>query len=186
MSIRTSRTVAGIILVAIVVAIFWYMKRDSKYVSITSFQECVDAGYPVLESFPEQCRTPDGSTFVRPTATSAPQVMSFPNGNEDRIRVANAPINETIASPLVITGEARGNWYFEASFPVELRDGNGILIAQEPAQAQGEWMTVEFVPFSVTLEFTKPRTATGTLILRNDNPSGLPENDRWISIPVRF
>ena len=32
--------------------------------AITSFDECVDAGNPVMESFPEQCTTEDGETFV--------------------------------------------------------------------------------------------------------------------------
>lgn len=32
---------------------------------ITSFEECKDAGYPIMESYPEQCSTPDGMTFVR-------------------------------------------------------------------------------------------------------------------------
>ena len=32
---------------------------------ITSFEDCAAAGYPVMESYPEQCRTPDGILFVR-------------------------------------------------------------------------------------------------------------------------
>lgn len=31
---------------------------------IDSFQDCVEAGYPIMESFPEQCRTDDGTVFV--------------------------------------------------------------------------------------------------------------------------
>jgi hypothetical protein len=31
---------------------------------VTSFDECVRAGYPVMESFPRQCKTPDGRNFV--------------------------------------------------------------------------------------------------------------------------
>ncbi|HSB46369.1 MAG TPA: hypothetical protein VLD37_00005, partial [Candidatus Bilamarchaeum sp.] len=31
---------------------------------IKSFEDCVRAGYPVMESFPRQCRTPDGRIFV--------------------------------------------------------------------------------------------------------------------------
>lgn len=31
---------------------------------ISSFEECAAAGYPVMESYPRQCRTPDGRTFV--------------------------------------------------------------------------------------------------------------------------
>ena len=91
-----------------------------------------------------------------------------------------------ITSPLVVTGRARGNWYFEASFPVKLLDGNGNQIAIAPAQAQGDWMTVDYVPFSVTFTFAQPVTATGTLILQKDNPSGEPQFDDLVSILVTF
>ncbi len=91
-----------------------------------------------------------------------------------------------ITSPLTITGRARGTWYFEASFPVRLLDANGKELVIAPAQAQGDWMTTEYVPFSVTLTFVKPTTPTGTLILQKDNPSGLPENEDSVSIPVTF
>ncbi len=36
---------------------------------ITSFEECKSAGYPVMESYPEQCRTPDGVLFVQEIET---------------------------------------------------------------------------------------------------------------------
>ncbi len=32
--------------------------------SVHSFEECVSAGYPVMESYPRQCRAPDGKQFV--------------------------------------------------------------------------------------------------------------------------
>jgi hypothetical protein len=32
---------------------------------ITSFEECVAAGNPIMESYPEQCRTKDGKHFTR-------------------------------------------------------------------------------------------------------------------------
>ena len=32
---------------------------------INSFEECVAAGNPIMESYPEQCRTPNGKIFVR-------------------------------------------------------------------------------------------------------------------------
>lgn len=89
-------------------------------------------------------------------------------------------------SPLVVFGEARGNWYFEASFPVVLLDGNGVEIAHAPAQAQGDWMTENFVPFKTTLIFAMPTTTVGTLVLKKDNPSGLPHNDAEVRLPVVF
>ena len=54
-------------------------------------------------------------------------------------------------------------------------------------------MTEDFVPFSATLEFTSPYPGKGqdfmkrgSLILKKDNPSGLPENDDALEIPIQF
>lgn len=105
---------------------------------------------------------------------------------DDRISVTSPKPGATVSSPLTVTGKARGSWYFEASFPVELQDANGKVLVQVPAHAKGDWMTEDFVPFEVTLTFPKPATATGTLILHRDNPSGLPQNEASISIPVTF
>jgi hypothetical protein len=144
---------------------------------ITNFDECVAAGNPVMESYPRQC-TVGGKTFTENI------------GNEleldDLIKIDSPRPNTKVASPLIVTGEARGVWYFEAQFPIKLVDANGQVLAQTPAQALGDWMTQNFVPFSATLEFGAPATQTGTLVLEKDNPSGLPQNDKKLEIPVKF
>jgi hypothetical protein len=105
---------------------------------------------------------------------------------DDLIRL-DAPLsNQVVTSPLSISGQARGAWYFEASFPVYLLDATGDTIAVIPAQAEGEWMTREFVPFKATLTFTPPASANGTLILAKNNASGLPEHDDELRVSVRF
>ncbi len=38
---------------------------SSAFSGIRNFEQCAAAGYPVAESYPEQCRTPDGRLFVR-------------------------------------------------------------------------------------------------------------------------
>jgi len=130
--------------------------------------------------------------FNRPqpaATTNADMVITIfktQKGNLDIIKVKKPPTEEIIKSPLTIEGEARGNWYFEASFPIQLLDGNGKELAIKPAQAQGDWMTSSYVPFRAVLEFTKPATQYGTLVLKKDNPSGLPEHDDELRVPVRF
>jgi len=145
---------------------------------INNFKECVSAGYPVLESYPRQCKTPDGKSFTEDI------------GNEleksDLIKIDNPRPNQIIESPLFVKGEARGNWYFEASFPAKLFDDNGFLLGITPAQALGNWMTEDFVPFNVILPFAVPSTSKGRLILEKDNPSGLPEYADELRIPVYF
>ncbi|HXF44016.1 MAG TPA: Gmad2 immunoglobulin-like domain-containing protein [Candidatus Paceibacterota bacterium] len=113
-----------------------------------------------------------------------PQVVEKP----DLIRVTSLKSGDIIKNPFRITGEARGYWYFEASFPVLLYDSDGRNIPLNPPYitAVSNWMTEDFVPFDVMLEFMPPATATGTLVLQKDNPSGLPENDDSLAIPVRF
>jgi hypothetical protein len=114
------------------------------------------------------------------------QVQTVPASKDDLITVSSPLPGATITSPLIITGRARGTWYFEASFPVILKDAAGNILAQTPAQAQGDWMTADYVPFAATLQFTAPAGGQGTLILKKDNPSGQPENDDELSIPVTF
>lgn len=167
-----------VILVLLALGFVWVNFRKSKPVLVTNFDECIQAGYPVLESYPRQCKTPAGQTFVEDI------------GNEleknDLIRVTNPRPNQVIKSPLVIEGEARGYWFFEASFPIKIFDGNNNLLGQTIAQAQGEWMTENFVPFRAELNFSKSTTKKGNLILEKDNPSGLPQNDDELRIPVIF
>lgn len=118
-------------------------------------------------------------------------VSYTPAGAADMIRIASPQPGDIVVSPLHISGEARGTWYFEGSFPVMLVDWDGRIIADGVAQARGEWMTEEFVPFSATLTFVdpsndEPYSQRGAVILQRDNPSGLPENSAAAEIPVRF
>ncbi len=114
---------------------------------------------------------------INPTTTPKPDQQIFINEIKD---------GQKIQSPLVITGSAKGTWYFEASFPIKLIDQNGKLIATAIAQAQSDWMTTNFVPFKATLTFKKPTTSTGKLIFQKDNPSGLPQNSAQKEIDITF
>ena len=127
----------------------------------------------------QESKETEATTAIE-TETTAKETIS------DQIRVTKPQPNQLIESPLMIEGEARGTWFFEATFPVKLLDANGDVIATYFAQAQGEWMTEDFVLFKAQLIFEKPVTDTGVLILEKDNPSGLTENDANIEIPVSF
>ncbi|MDD5626669.1 MAG: Gmad2 immunoglobulin-like domain-containing protein [Patescibacteria group bacterium] len=129
-------------------------------------------------------------TAIPPTSDSEGDETNPPAAETNEMIVVTSPQpGEAIASPLIVRGRARGTWYFEGSFPVSLMDWDGKIITNGYAEAKGEWMTEEFVDFEGTIKFTKPNTEVsnkGTLILRRDNPSGLPENDAAIEIPIVF
>lgn len=105
----------------------------------------------------------------------------------DEISITTPFVNQVIASPFALSGEAVGGWYFEASFPVKLVDEDGNVIVQHYVTAQEEWMTDDFVSFEGLLEFAPPENSDkGTVIFMKDNPSGLPENDDSVGVPIYF
>ncbi|GIK51025.1 MAG: hypothetical protein KJZ75_14200 [Hyphomonadaceae bacterium] len=110
----------------------------------------------------------------------APQVEE----DSDVTIVVTAPLRGArVTSPLRVEGTAPGDWFFEAVFPTQLRNADGELIAEAPAEAQREWMTEQPVPYVAELTFSVTEETPATLVLEEDMPSGLP-GQREISIPV--
>jgi hypothetical protein len=122
---------------------------------------------------------------VAPTPSTSTSPLS--QQYKDLVVLTSPLAGASITSPVTITGRARGTWFFEASFPVNIVDWDGLIIGQGIAQAQGDWMTSEYVPFTATITFTKPTVKNnGWMILKKDNPSGLPEHDDAFEVPVLF
>ncbi|MBP6933862.1 hypothetical protein KBB59_03210 [Candidatus Woesebacteria bacterium] len=62
---KNRKIVVFLIVLLIVSLVIWKYQQKSAVEQISSFEECARAGYPVLESYPEQCRTPNGESFTR-------------------------------------------------------------------------------------------------------------------------
>ena len=65
--------VGGIILLLSIVLIAFFAFRTKSQDSISSFEACAAAGYPVFESFPASCTTPNGDNFVQDISGYPPQ-----------------------------------------------------------------------------------------------------------------
>lgn len=128
--------------------------------------------------------------FVARTPETAPATRDERAGNRTEkaglIMVDNVDDNATLTSPFTVTGDARGTWYFEATFPLRVEDTDGTVLGNGYATAQSEWMTENFVPFSGSVYFDPGETTEGWLVLEKSNASGLPEHDDALRIPVAF
>ncbi len=115
------------------------------------------------------------------------RVTPYGNCKADRI-VVDAPTPEsTVVSPLIVSGRARGTWFFEGDFPMVIIDAGGRIIGQSYCTAQSPWMTKEFVEFKGEITFEKPASNAETvLLLKKDNPTGKPEHDDALEIPLRI
>lgn len=159
--------------------VFDFGRRDDT--KPINFKECALKGYPIQESFPRRCATPEGEAFTEESTDKTGDI------DKSNLIKVSAPLpDEIIKSPLMISGSARGYWFFEASFPIKLVDETGIEIASGIAKAEGDWMTAEFVPFKAELIFKNPSAKTGKLIFKKDNPSSLSQNDDELVVPVNF
>lgn len=162
-------------LVIIIFLAFFFLNKKGN--NIRSFEDCVSGGYLVMESYPRQCIF-DDKVFIEDIGNELEKL--------DLIKVKKPRPNEFLESPILIEGEARGFWFFEADFPVKIFDENDNLIGGAIATAQKEWMTEDFVPFLAELIFERPITKKGYIILEKDNPSGLSEYDDFLIIPINF
>src|SRR3989344_4037566 len=126
--------------------------------------------------FMDRVTQPPSSTTATETPDTSAEEAIEESLKADLIQVDSPISGDQIVSPVTITGKARGTWYFEASFPITILDGNGKILGQGHAEAKSDWMTNEFVPFTATITFTKSTTTTGAILLEKDNPSGLPDH----------
>jgi len=182
---HTTRRIFVLIGFIILLLVVWFIfprntQAPAPQAQVLSYADCVRAGYPIKEMYPRQCTTPDGRTY----AEEKPQQATYINTTADTV-VFDVPFpGAVVGKKFLVKGTARGTWFFEASFPVEVLDKNGKRLASVPAQAQGEWMTEGLVPFSASISIPETYTGPATLVLHKDNPSGLPKNDASVSFPI--
>ncbi len=116
----STTTLLGIVVVLTIIAgllVALSANREQQYLlSITNFDECVAAGFPIMESYPEQCATPDGRTFVNERQTLPQDPVVF-NGCAVAGCSGQLCVSAEEAGDIVTTCEYRAEYacYKEAS-----------------------------------------------------------------------
>lgn len=181
-------TIASVALLGGLAYMLWGQERPS--VGAKSFDECVGAGNPVIETHPRRCsdvRT--GETFTEEldeTSDDELTTRNYQSADGVAIAIDNWADDRQVTSPLTITGQVPGSWSFEGSFPVEIVYQKDISLPGAIAEIQGDWMTDEMVPFTAVLTFDEEQLAGEEVIIviRKANPSGLPGDDDSLNLPV--
>lgn len=153
---------------------------------VSSFEECVSSGHPVMESYPRQCRAGDEIFTEQVDEEIGARYEDHLTDNGESIRVMHPISGDQVNSPLQITGEVRSSWTDEGEFPVELLDGDDETIATATA-AMEENDSQNYVTFNAELEFSDSGTGgEGLLVLYKNDPSESRERDDYIEIPVEL
>ncbi|HEY4521506.1 MAG TPA: Gmad2 immunoglobulin-like domain-containing protein [Candidatus Paceibacterota bacterium] len=143
-----------------------------------------------------------GFLIALPSSKPSPEIVAATSTADEETppsSVDEAPSSQPLSRSVVVTtpqqkqhvgrnftvaGVAPGPWFFEAQFPMQVRDMEGSVVGRATATAQGEWMTEELVTFTAMMHIDATFHGEAILILMKDNPSGMPENDDAIEVPV--
>ncbi len=145
---------------------------------VLNFKDCVEKGYPVRESYPRQCEA-RGFVFTEDIGNAF---------EKQNLIILDTPRpNDTVEKEIVLLGKARGYWFFEATFSIQVVDSLGNVIGEGFVESLSEWMTEDFVPFSGRVILSKePQTEAGQILLKKENPSGDPVRDDALVVPIIF
>ncbi len=102
------------------------------------------------------------------------------------IKVISPRVVHEVISPLNIKGQARREWFFEASMYVEIRDDAGVLLGSGPVTTRDDWMTNEIVSFEGVIPFDSSVEKSGVLIFTQEDPSGEGKRIVVYKYPVFF
>ena len=153
-------------------------KKTQVFLEITGLALITLIMAGILLFFPKLTNAPkNGDISVQPTPVA---ITTFDNLSD----------NDHVTPKQVITGTVPRFWFFEASFPVTLRDVSGNTIAVVTATTTEDWMVTTNVHFTVTLPETFTYTGVGSLLFKKDDPSDgeapfNPETDQYV-VPVIF
>lgn len=132
----------------------------------------------------------DADTIARQEelAKSADERMIEEATEDKNIIISSPEKGETISSPLAIVGQINGGGWsgFEGQAgTVQLLDADGKVVSTAILEPTTDWMRLP-TKFKATLNFSSPAEQNGTLVFKNENPSGMPENDRELKLLVKI
>ena len=141
---KKSLLLSGIVLLIVIIGIILFFQSRK---TMENFEDCAAQGYPIMESYPRQCRAGE-KTFVE----------EIPE-EEANIRVSKPQANEEIGLPFTLSGEART---FESTVNFRVRDEDGTILLEDFTTALVS-ETSTFGEFSTEVSYPAPKGTTGMI-----------------------
>ena len=129
-----------------------------------------------------------GGVYFISTQKQTPEEISEQKleieGNASDLVYFSVSSGDEVSGVLNFSGTVKNAYFFEGNIGINMLDENKKVLKRGNAMATTEWMTVEPVSFSGTIDLTGLPLGLGFIQIANDNASGLPENDKFIYIPI--
>jgi hypothetical protein len=100
-----------LLVIAIIIVYLFFKKMQNEYDSITTYEECLDAGYSMIATYPEQCKIP-GKTFVNQTQKGSTDIVAATTTDSKNYKSATYKIEGeliTLKNGIALTPSAPGS-----------------------------------------------------------------------------
>ena len=138
--------------------------------------------------FTTPVEAPTASSSQATTSASVPTATENTASSTEPLDasvVVQMPLpNAIVSHSFDVSGSAPSGWFFEATFPIQVRDANDDLIGTSIGQAQEDWTKPGPITFTSQIQVDASYEGPADLILLKDNPSGDPENADEVTIPI--
>ena len=139
---------------------------------------------PVSAPTTSQVQTATTTATTTPIAKSSASQATSTAPLDTKVIVSTPKSGAVVSRTFSIAGTAPSGWFFEAVFPIMVRDDNDNAIGRTQGRAQSDWTAPGPIRFTAQVTLETAYKGPATLVLMRDNPSGLPENDDSVEIPI--
>lgn len=132
----------------------------------------------------------DKEKYLRPFTQNKEQVgdndVVYPQVSPNQADLVSLSItpNQTLSGLVNFTGSVKNAYFFEANIVIRILDVNNNVLKTGFGTATTDWMTTNPVSFQGSIDLTGLPTGPAYFQIHNDNASGLPQNDKFILIPI--
>ncbi len=137
--------------------------------------------------------TPEGKYLIAAYPPESELLDSYDSFLEYIDLNAQAPVTVTepkrtaeVSSPVTVSGQAPGTWFFEAVLPISLVTAEGDVLIDDIFVTEEEWMTEDLLDFNLQLSFETPESNYGFIVVEKNDPSDLSHNKAAFYWPVEF
>jgi len=117
---------------------------------------------------------------INTTEEKLPEIL----GNKDDLVSFSVVSGSTISGKMAVSGIVKNAYFFEGNILLNVLDQNKNVLKTGHGSAITDWMTSGPVSFQGIIDTLGLPTGAAYIEIRNDNPSGMPENNKSILIPV--
>ena len=161
------------------------MTKFGKIILSVGFLVVVAVLVFVLQRTPNVSEAPIIENPIVDTSLPTSYDTTLVSGNKaDLVYVSITPNTVVPKGILSYRGSVKGGYFFEGNILINILDANFNVIKASNAVATTEWMTADPVEFEGNIDFTGLPAGQAYFEIHNDNASGLPENDKFIRIPI--